>query len=123
VPSWLKQNDVTPDELDQVFHFVADGKFEIHDAPGKSKKEKTLNTYILTGLGKFLATGQRDFDDALARGFCQTIGCYDIANHGKYLGDYKGPEFTGDKSKGFSLANPGIKKGAVLVKALAGGVN
>jgi hypothetical protein len=118
--AWLKQNSVTEDELDQVFHFGADGTFEIHDVPGESKKQKTLNTYILTGLGRYLATGQREFDDTLARRFCQTIGCYDPGNHSKYLGDYKGPEFAGDKSKGYVLANPGAKRGAALVKELAG---
>jgi hypothetical protein len=117
--TWLKQNNVSADELDLVFHFGADGTFDIHDAPGKSRKEKTLNAYVLTGLGKYLTTGQREFDDALARGFCHTIGCYDNANHATYLKD-KGPEFTGDKSKGYTLTNPGMKKGRMLVKAMAG---
>jgi hypothetical protein len=31
-----------------------------------------------------------------------------------------GPEFTGDRSKGYSLTNPGIKRGAALVKEVAG---
>lgn len=120
VASWIKQNNITSDMLDQVFHFGGNGTFEIHDAPGKSKKEKTLNTYILTGLGKYLSTGEANFDDALARNFCNTIGCYDAANHAAHLKDYKGPEFTGDKNKGYTLTNPGKKKGATLVKELAG---
>ena len=96
--------------------------FDIHDVPGKSKKEKTLNTYILTGLGTFLATSQKDFDDAVAREFCQTIGCYDNANHAAHLKDFKGSELTGNKNKGYTITKPGIKKGAALVKELAGGM-
>lgn len=119
--TWAKQNNITADEIDQVFHFGANGTFDIHDAPGKTKKEKTLNTYILTGLGKWLASGEASFDDALARNFCTLIGCYDAANHASHLKDYKGPEFTGDKNKGYTLTTPGKKKGASLVKELAGG--
>ncbi|SRR5579871_696682 len=116
----MKQHGVPAEELDQVFHFNGDGSFDIHDAPGRSKREKTLNTYILTGFGKFLATGDRAFDDAMARGFCETIGCYDAANHAAHLKKYKGPEFSGDKSKGYSLTNAGLKRGAALVKEIAG---
>jgi hypothetical protein len=118
--SWMKQNDVTQDELDHVFNFSGDGTFEIIDAPGKSKKEKSLNTYVLTGLGWFLATGERTFDDATARSTCEKIGCYDAANHASYLKD-RGNEFTGDKTKGYSMTNPGIKRGAALVKEVASG--
>jgi hypothetical protein len=104
-----------------VFHFNDDGTFDIHDAPGKSKKEKTLNTYILTGVGKYLTTKTRDFDDSMARGFCESIGCYDPANHASHLKN-KGSEFSGDKNKGYSLTNVGVKRGAALVKELAGAV-
>lgn len=119
VQPWLKQHDVSTDELDQVFHFADDGTFAIHDVPGSSAKEKSLNVYILTGLGTFLATGKRAFADDAARQYCQTLGCYDAANHATHLKNFKGAEFTGDKKKGFSITNPGIKKGAALVKELA----
>ncbi|WP_454620907.1 hypothetical protein [Bradyrhizobium cenepequi] len=119
VAQWMKQNGVSDEELDQVFHFGEDGSYELLDAPGSSKKEQTLNTYTLTGLGKYLATKERTFDDATARAFCDTLGCYDQANHAVYLKS-RGPEFTGDKNKGFSLTNPGIKRGAALVKEVSG---
>lgn len=118
ITSWMKKYGVSADELDQVFHFKDDGSFDIHDAPGKSKKEKSLNTYILTGVGKYLTSDERVFDDALAREFCQTIGCFDQANHAAHLKD-KGPEFSGGKSKGYSITNAGVKRGAALVKELA----
>jgi hypothetical protein len=62
---WMDQHGISAEELDQVFHFKGNGSFDIHDVPGKSKKEKTLNTYILTGLGKFLTTNAREFDDSM----------------------------------------------------------
>ena len=115
---WMQQNDISPEELDRVFHFQANG-FDIHGAPGKSKREQTLNAYILTGLGVFLTTDERKFTDAMARGFCETIGCFDSPNHAKYR-KKKVTEFSGDKSRGYSLSNVGLKRGAMLVKELAG---
>jgi hypothetical protein len=120
IQKWMEKYSVSPEEFDQVFHFRDDGTFDIHGAPGRSKKEQMLNTYILTGLGKFLTTSERTFDDATARGFCDTIGCYDAANHAVHIKN-KGPEFSGDKKKGYSLTNVGVSRGAALVKELAGG--
>ena len=122
IKKWMRQNNVTSDELDRAFQFHADGTFDIHDVPGKSKKEQTLNTYIMTGLGRYLATGERGFDDATARQICEDVGCYDQANHATHL-KTKGAEFSGDKSRGYILSNVGIKRGAALVKELAAGAS
>jgi hypothetical protein len=117
--TWMKQQSVSEEELERVFHFEEAGGFVIHDVPGKSSREKTLNTYTLTGLGAFLTANVRTFDDATSRGFCRTLGCFDKGNHAKFLKG-KHPDFTGDKGKGYSLTNPGLKRGAALVKQLAG---
>jgi hypothetical protein len=118
---WMTQNHVSTDQLDRAFHFKGDGKFELHDVPGASKRERALNTYILTGVGKYLATEQREFDDATARAFCKKIGCYDPANHSYTINSNKGGEFSGDTKAGFMVTNIGLKRGAELVKTLAGG--
>jgi hypothetical protein len=118
ITKWTKLHDVSAEELDHVFHFHDDGTFDLLHAPGKSKKEQTLNTYTLTGLGRYLTTNQRAFDDARARAFCETIGCYDSPHHAEYLKS-RGGEFSGDKTKGYSLTNVGIKNGAALVKQAA----
>jgi hypothetical protein len=120
ITKWMNQNNVSAEELDRVFHFHQDGTFDLLHAPGKSKREQTLNTYTLSGLGKYLAANDRTFDDATARGFCETIGCFDAGNHAKHLKGSRS-EFSGDKTKGYSLTNVGIKRGAVLVKEVAGG--
>lgn len=117
---WMAQYDVSPEQLDRAFHFPGDGTFAIHDVPGKSKKEQTLNIYVLAGLGKFLSSGDRSFDDALARGFCEKFGCYDKANHAKHLKEHRNGEFSGDKNKGYTLTSGGTKRGAALVKELSG---
>jgi hypothetical protein len=120
ITKWMRQHGILAEELDQVFHFKPDSSFDLLNAPGKSKKEQTLNTYTLTGLGHYLATGSdRNFDDATARAFCERIGCYDQANHAAHLKN-RGPEFTGEKRRGYELTNPGIKRGTALVKEVSG---
>ena len=59
----MQENHVSEEQLEQVFHFQ-NGTFDLLDAPGDSKKEKTLNAYTLTGLGKYLSSTDRNFDDA-----------------------------------------------------------
>lgn len=58
------------------------------------------------------------FDDKSARAQCQSSGCYDHTNHATYMKD-KGNDLAGSKDKGWSLTNPGLKAGAMLVKQIA----
>jgi len=116
--AWLKQNGVASEDLLQSFH-LADGNAELiaSQLPGKSKKEQTYSAYILTGIGRLLATGDAVFDDKLARSACETYGCYDSANHSAHLRD-RGNEFTGNKDKGWTLTAPGLRRGAELIKEM-----
>lgn len=115
--AWMKQNDVTVAELEEVFQRTPEGSEVIAHMPGKSKKEQMYNAYILTGLGKLLATGTASFQDKQARALCETSGCYDNANHSAYLRD-KGNEFSGTKDKGWTLTAPGLKHAAKIIKEL-----
>jgi hypothetical protein len=119
IVAWMKKNGVSAEELERVFHFNDDRSFDIHEVPGKYKSVMTLNAYTLTGLGNYLMTNERMFNDDLARGFCEKLVCYDAANHALTLRK-KHPEFSGDKAKGYTLTNVGIKRGAALVKEVAG---
>jgi hypothetical protein len=113
---WLKQNSITNDQLQQVFH-LSDGALEViaPHLPGKSKKEQTYNAYVLAGIGQLLLTGNASFDDKTARALCEKFGCYDSANHSAHLKD-KGNEFAGTKEKGWTLTAPGLKRGADMIK-------
>ncbi len=84
--TWMKQNGVSAEELQQVFHLENGGAEVIAgEIPGKSKKDKTYSAYILTGLSKLLSTGAPTFDDKTARGLCEASGCYDPANHSVHI--------------------------------------
>lgn len=118
VQTWMKQNDISAEEIQSVF-FLADGTTEViaSEIPGKGKKDKTYNAYILTGIAKFLSTGTPNFDDKAARALCISAGCMDDSNHASHLKN-KGNEFTGSKERGWTLTAPGLKRGAALVKEL-----
>lgn len=114
---WMKQNNVSEDELQQVFHLNNGDADVIAEIPGKNKKEQTYNAYVLTGLAKLLSIGNAVFDDKAARGLCESAGCYDQANHSVTI-KQRGNEFTGSKEKGWSLTAPGLKRAGMLVKEI-----
>ena len=117
---WMKQNSVTSDQLQQVFHMSGDSIEVIApQMPGKNKKEQTYNAYVISGIAQFLLNGNASFDDKAARGLCERSGCYDNANHSAHLRN-RGNEFTGSKEKGWTLTAPGLKRGADLVKEMSG---
>jgi len=115
---WMKQYSISTEELQQVFQLTA-GSAEViaGEIPGKNKKEKTYNAYLLTGIAALLSTGNASFDDKAARGICERFGCYDQANHSSTIKD-RGNEFTGTKDAGWALTAPGLKRGAALVKEM-----
>lgn len=115
---WAKQNELTQDMLDLVFH-LGNGTAEIlAEAPGKSQKEKTINAYILAGVSQFLINGGANFSDRLARDVCVASGCFSSTNHATYLKE-KGSDFTGNREAGWTLTSPGLKRGAALIKMIA----
>jgi hypothetical protein len=119
--AWVRRNGVTSDQLEQVFDIGAEGVTVLASImPGKSAKEKTLNAYLIQGVGRLLASGEGNFDDKSARKLCENLGCYNSANHAVYL-NAVGNVITGSKDKGWRLTAPGLRRGAEIVKEIAKG--
>ena len=116
---WMRKYGVTAEQLGNTFH-VENGVAEVvaHEAPGSNTKQKTINAYVLTGIGQLLATGEAKFDDKAARATCKAMGCLNEGNHATYMKD-KGNVLGGSKEAGWTLTGPGLKAGAELVKGLA----
>lgn len=116
--TWVKQNGLTKDQLEQVFDIDGANTTVIADnIPGKNSKEQTIAAYVVQGIAKLVATGEPTFDDKSARKLCEDLGCYNSANHAVYIGSI-GNSVTGSKEKGWKLTAPGLKKGAELVKEM-----
>lgn len=113
---WMKRNNVTIEQLEHCLHFDS-GKVEPIALPGSATKniDKVINTYLITGLASFLATGEASFSDQTARGFCEHFGCYDGGNHTKNMKGL-GNRITGSKSAGWKLTAPGMTAALALVR-------
>jgi len=117
--SWMKKYTVTAEQLSHIFHMENDTvEIIAHEVPGASTKQKTINAYVLTGIGQLLVTGEAKFDDKAGRAACQSLGCLNDSNHATYMKD-KGNVLSGSKDSGWTLTGPGLKVGADLVKGLA----
>jgi hypothetical protein len=116
--TWMKQNGLSMEQLQQVFHKGDEGIDIIaSEMPGRSTKEKVRSAYVLVGIAQLLSSGDSRFDDKLARSLCETLGIYDPTNHTKYLKG--GNELAGTKDKGWTLTAPGQKRGAAIVAELS----
>jgi hypothetical protein len=86
--------------------------------PGKSKRQQTVQAYVICGLRAFLQTGELGFTDKDARDVCNKVGCYDSPNHSNYikaLGNLVG----GSKDSLWKLTNPGLGESAQIVRLLS----
>ena len=97
---WMKQNGLSSAEIEQAFH-IENGQAEVivSDIPGKDKREKTRNAYVLTGVANLLAQDAPNFTDEGARALCVSAGCFDSGNHARAIKD-KGNLFSGSKESG-----------------------
>lgn len=118
VQAWMKKHSIGLEQLNHVYHIEGEETDFIASMPGKNKKDKTYNAYVLTGLGRFIITGNTQFDDKSARALCEKCACYDNANHATHMSN-RGNEFTGSKEKGWSLTEPGLRRAAELVVEIA----
>jgi len=116
--AWMKQYELSPESMSQVFHPGESGMEIIAPIPGATRREQVRNAYVLSGIGQLLSTGETKFDDKAARLLCEKGGFFDHTNHMKYM---KGSEFTGSKDKGWVLTTPGLKLGALLIAQLSKG--
>jgi hypothetical protein len=114
--AWMKKNGISQEQIDEAFDFENGKVTLILDAIGKSAREKTVNTYLLTGVAAMLESGWGSFSDETARTNCESLGCYDKNNHAKYMKKDFGNKITGSKKAGWKLTAPGLTAAAAALK-------
>ena len=114
---WLSRNGISRSVLDEVFH-VAEGGVSISadSVPGMSKREKTINCYLLAGARRLLESDIATFDDSEAIAECKRLAAYDKNNHTTYRMAI-GNKMTG-KRPSFTLTGPGEAAAAELIKQM-----
>ncbi len=116
--AWLRRNNVTLGELENIFSIDESGVAIIASAmPGRGKREQTVQAYLMCGLCAFLSSGEPQFSDEAARKLCEDFGCLDRANHTKIYGQF-GNRITGSRETAWKLTTPGLIGSAEVVKAL-----
>jgi hypothetical protein len=111
----MRKYGVTVEQLERVFHL--DGQFDvIATPPGSTKREQTINAYLLIGAQHLLQTDDSKFTESDALALCKQAGCHDSANHAQTRSKF-GNRIAGTKD-GYSLTTPGLEQVAALVKAL-----
>ena len=118
--AWIKKHNIGASALEEMFHLDGDRvELILGKAIGKSRRQQTVNTYLLTGVAEFLATGNPEFTDEIAREYCQHLGCYDSPNHSNYVKAF-GNKITGSKQTGWKLTAPGLAAAAELIGSVLG---
>jgi len=116
--TWIKKYAIKQEDLNEMFH-LDNGKVELilGKAIGDSNRQKTANTYLLTGVVAFLETGIPNFSDDIARGYCRHLGCYDSPNHSNYVKALEN-KVTGSKGSGWKLTAPGLIAATKLISGV-----
>jgi hypothetical protein len=116
---WMRQEKVSVQSLEQVFHVGDDGKVELiaTTIPGATMKEQTGHVYLLSGIRSLLQSDEPSVDNTAAVAYCKHVGCYDKNNHTANRAAL-GNRMAGSVANGFTLPAPGLKAAAALVKKM-----
>jgi len=114
----LKQHQLSVDGLTDIFEFSgADVALLAADMPGSTKKDRTINCYLVVGVWALLRTDEPVFDDETAVQFCKTSGAYDGNNHTANRRALAN-RIIGDRKYGFRLTAPGLRDAANVIKSM-----
>lgn len=112
---WMAQNNIGLQHLEEIFH-IEGSAIEViaGDIPGNSKRIKTENCYLVSGVRSFLVNDEAKFSEDEVIDLCKQMGCYDSANHYKTRKGL-GNNVAGTKATGFTLPAPGLRAAAGLL--------
>lgn len=115
---WIQRHGITRAMLEEVFHLTA-GNVDLiaSSVPGATKKEMTVNCYLLCGVKGLLKEDLPSLDDSDAIAVCKRLAAYDKNNH------TTNRQSAGNKMSGsrptFTLTGPGEAAAAELIKQMA----
>jgi len=114
---WVQKHGVTRAMLDEIFH-LSGSDFDItaSSVPGASKKEMTVNCYLLEGLRGLLKSDVGALDDGDSIALCKRLTAYDKNNHTTNRSAV-GNRMSGTRPH-FTLTGPGETAAAELVKLM-----
>ena len=114
---WVQKHAVSREMLDEIYHFT-DGDVDIiaSSVPGASKREMTVNCYLLSGIRGLLKGDVPSLDETETIAVCRRLTAYDKNNH------TANRQSVGNKVSGikptFTLTGPGETAAAELIKQM-----
>lgn len=116
---WIQRHGITRAMLEEVFHLTGDSVDLIASSvPGVSKKEMTVNCYLLCGIRGLIKNDLSSLDESDAIVICKRLAAYDKNNH------TTNRLAVGNKMSGkrptFTLTGPGEAAAAELIKQMTG---
>jgi hypothetical protein len=115
---WLARNELQAKQLWKLFSLGADeidliaGK-----VPGKNKKDKMHNVFLLKGIAAYLGSGAARFTHKEIKEACLHYDAFDVANFATYLKSLSA-DVSGSKGVGYTLTTRGITNATELVKTM-----
>lgn len=117
---FLRQHRLMESQLHQIFHIAGETvELIANEVPGNTKKERTINCYLLVGVRNLIEGDEAKFEDKEALEYCQLTGSYDKNNHTTNRQALSN-RMSGDRRHGFSLTVPGLRAAAELIRMMAG---
>jgi hypothetical protein len=114
---WIQRNAFTRGALEEIYHLENDGMDIIAGSiPGASKREKTINCYLLSGIRGLLRSDLPTLDEAETIAVCKRLTAYDRNNHTANRAAV-GNRING-KRPTFTLTGPGETAAAELIKQM-----
>jgi hypothetical protein len=114
---WVQKHAVSREMLDEIYHFT-DGDVDIiaSSVPGASKREMTVNCYLLSGIRGLLKEDVPSLDETETIAVCRRLTAYDKNNHTANRQSV-GNKVSGTKPT-FTLTGPGETAAAELIKQM-----
>jgi hypothetical protein len=116
---WIQRHGLTRRMLEEVFHLTGESVDLIAStAPGASKKEMTVNCYLLCGIRGLLKDDVPSLNEADVLATCKRLAAYDRNNHTTNRLAV-GNRMSGSRPT-FTLTGPGEAAAAELIKHMGG---
>jgi|GEM_PF-2409719 hypothetical protein len=116
---WMKRNGLEPDKLSSVFSLGVDEiDLVAKSVPGKGKKERMHNVYLLKGVASYLGTGSPRFSYDQVKEALLHYDAFDSGNFSTFFKSFAS-EVSGTKEAGYTLTARGLTNATTLLKEIA----
>ena len=115
---WMTRNSLHPKQLSALFSLGVDEIDLIaNTVPGKKKKERMHNVFLLKGVAAYLGSGVARFTHEQLKEACLHYDAFDAAN---FAANFKSiaSEVSGSKESGYTLNARGLAHATELVKSM-----